>query len=240
MPDDRREQEEHQGRPPDPPHPQPGQVGDTDVDGHERDRRAQIGLPRDEQERHGDEHAADEEVGHRPAAPAAFPVEGCQHERQRQAGELRGLQADERQRDPAARSAAHRPEERHVQQQQHERGVDEERALGQRAVVDRHARRHDREADRQRVELRPEAGTRLVGLEVPRHAVNGRDADERQDEQRADQRPVDVGQQPPIDADHSRLRVPTAATVAGAGAGRPTGAAVEAAAAAAAGASAVP
>ena len=83
-------------------------------DRDERHRRAEVRLPRDEEQRNGGERARDGEVVARDGAAAALAEELREHQRDRRLGELRRLQVERPQIDPAPRTAAHGAEEQHV------------------------------------------------------------------------------------------------------------------------------
>ena len=62
-----------------------------------------------------------------------------EHQREHRLGELRRLQVEGPEIDPAPRSAAHRPEKQHADEQDHHREIDPVRLVGERSVVDAEA-----------------------------------------------------------------------------------------------------
>ena len=91
--------------------------------GNQGDGRAEIGLPGDEEERHGGEGAGHHQVAGIARAAAVLAEEHRQHQRQRDAAELRRLQVERPDVDPAGGVELRRPLEEHV---------DEERRSGRR------------------------------------------------------------------------------------------------------------
>src|SRR5690606_13512700 len=96
--------------------------------------------------------------------------------------------------------------------------------LGQAAIVDDEADEHRREGRRQRVDLSPERRARLVRADVPRHAVDGGQAEADQRQNGRQERPVEMRQQAAVD-DHGRWSpsaraiVPAGDSMTGAGGG---------------------
>ena len=154
--------------------------------GSERDGGPEIGLARDEDERHRRQEACDQQVARRRRAAPVLAEELREHQRHADLGEFRRLKVEGPQRNPAARAAGRRAEEQHVDEQPQQRQVDEMRLVGQRAVVDRQADREGGRANDDRVDLRrrqpPAAG----------RAVDHRNTDRRQAHDGAEKKPVEV------------------------------------------------
>ena len=87
-------------------HRHPGDVRDGEADRDERDRRAEVRLSRNEDERNGGERARDGEVLPRDGSAPAVAEKLREHERDRRLRKLGRLQVDDAEVDPAARAAA--------------------------------------------------------------------------------------------------------------------------------------
>ncbi len=99
----------------------PATYATAKTDRDQRDRRAEIRLPRDDEERDGGQRAGDQQIAARDRAAAALAEELGEHQRDRRLGELRRLQVERPEVDPAPRSAAHDAEEQHVDEQGEDR-----------------------------------------------------------------------------------------------------------------------
>ncbi len=107
-------------------HAQAGQVRHAEEHGGQRGGRPEVWLLGDEQERHGDHRRTAHHVPEVRGAAASCAIEGRQHQRYGDSGELRGLQGESAEGNPAARPAVHRPEQGHVHQQGDERAIDQQ------------------------------------------------------------------------------------------------------------------
>jgi hypothetical protein len=189
-------------------------VGDDQQDRQQRGRRAQIGLARDDQERHRRQSGGNEKIVVGERRTPFFAEHLGQHQRQRGLGELRRLQVERAEIEPAARSAAHLSEEQHADEQDHHRQIDPVRLVGERAIVDAHRKAHRDQPDPERVNLGPVDAAGAAG-----GAEDHREADRADREHRADQHPVDVVIETPLEHQGVPPGPVTAATRAGVTAG---------------------
>ena len=145
------------------------------------------------------------------AGPAAVLAEvHGDHERDRETAELGRLKIEGAQIDPALRAELRRPPEKDEQQQADETEVEDQRMLGQHPVVERQKDEQGGEAEHERVGLRPHLRPRVtaVGSQHVRRAVDHRDPDAHDGQQRGQQRPVDVEEEASFE--HYGFRVPAA------------------------------
>ena len=88
--------------------------------GTQRDGRAEIGFLGDQRERQRGQRRADGQIG--PAGRAAVLAEELgEHQRHADLGELRRLEVERAERDPAPRAHLHVAEEQHVEQHAEQR-----------------------------------------------------------------------------------------------------------------------
>ena len=131
-------------------------------------------------------------------AAAVLAEEHRQDQRQHDAAELRRLQVERADRNPALRAHLRRALEQDEEQQHAQPAVEEQRVLGQHPVVDRQADEQRDEAEDQRVDLGPDLrpGVAAAGQRDVGGAVDHRDADAGQQQDGAEQQPVDVEVEP--------------------------------------------
>ena len=178
-------------------HPQPGQIGDAEAYRNQGDGGPKIWLTGNQEERHACKSRGHHQVAGIPGAAAVFAEEHRQHQRQRDAGELRGLQVEWPDIDPARGIELGRTLEQHVDEEPGQRDVGDEGVLRQLAVVDGQADEERDETDSDGVNLGQELRSRVrrLGHVNVGRAVNHRDADAGDDEDRPQQQPVDVKEQ---------------------------------------------
>jgi hypothetical protein len=124
----------------------------------------------------------------------ATPVLAEEHrenQRDDEPAELGRLQIERTEIDPALGTHLGRSLEEHVHQHRDQAAVNQQRVLRQHPVIDREAHDERDEADDERVDLRPELRPRPT-VRAGRDAVDHRQSDAGQHQDRCDEQPVDV------------------------------------------------
>ena len=195
VPGNRRQQDGDAERDPDESQPQPGQIRDTETDGNQRRGCAEVGLLRDQQKRHGGKEAGNHQIAGRSRATTILAEEHGENQRQGHTRELRRLELETPNLDPALRAASAVAADEHEYQHGDQAAVEKQRVLGQLAIVDHQADQQRDPADTERVDLREELtpGTpaAIRQTDVGR-AVDHGEADACQHHHGCQEQPVDV------------------------------------------------
>jgi len=161
----------------------------------QRDRGAEIGLLGDQQEWNEREEPADDEIAGIAGAAAVFAEEHRENERDGEARKFRRLQIEGADIDPALRAELRRALQQHEHEKAAETEIQEQRMLGEHAVVEHETDEQREQAERQRVHLSSHLRARMaiaIGQVDVGGAVDHGDADTHQQEHRSQQQPVDV------------------------------------------------
>ncbi len=194
LPGDGRGEQRGEGEHAEEPQAQAGEERRADEHRQQGDRRAEVRLLGDEEERDSGEDAAENEVAGVRRAPPVLAEVHRQQQRDADPGELGGLQVKRPDRDPALAAHLRLPLHEYEDEQRQERSVDEQGVLRQHPVVHRQADQQRDETERERVGLGPHLRRRAAagrGRDVG-GAVDHRDADRRQQDDGAEEEPVDV------------------------------------------------
>ncbi len=167
----------------------PGQISHRKQHRHERHGRAEIRFLGDERERQARQGARNGEVDPGRRAPI-LAEELRQHERHADLRELRRLQVERAERNPAPRPHLHVAHEEDVEQGRQQADVDQMGLVGERPVVDRQRHQHRADPEHDRIELRHVEMRRR--RRRARRAVDHGHPDRAQCEDGDEQRPVDV------------------------------------------------
>ena len=152
--DDQREVASNAATPPDRrevPPGHPGEEEDRECDDPEHDARAEVGLQEDECGRRQAERQQADGLAQVGAAAGALDHERGERDDQQHLGELRGLEAEVGELDPAPRAAGGGAEDEHEADRRDHRPVDADPELAEARVVDPRDGEHQRDPD-QRVD----------------------------------------------------------------------------------------
>ncbi len=157
---------------------------------HEHRGAAEIGLERDQQHRRRRDRDRGRDLAQRQRPLGHAAQVARQVERGDQLGELRGLQADRADAEPALGTARLVAERQHRRQRHQRDDVERQRERQQRVVVEAEGREHRHDADRDPHDL----PRQIVDARLGRRAVDGGEPDRRQRERRREQAPANRGQ----------------------------------------------
>ena len=172
----------------------PSEEQNRQCDDHQHDSRAEVGLKED-QCRRGEAQGqhADGLAGSR-AAAGALDHERREGDDQQHLGELRGLEAEVGELDPAAGAARGGPEEQDEADRGDHRRVDADPDLAEARVVDPGDGEHQRDPEHRVDRLAEHEVERLAGNVVAGGGRQGEDAEGDQPDRGGQQHPVEVGQ----------------------------------------------
>ena len=117
----------------------PARYTTANSNGKQRHCRTQVRLPRNEEQRHGGERAANEQICACHRSAPAFGVELGEHQGNGRLRKLGRLEVERSEIDPPPRSTTHIAEEEDVEEKRDDAEIDEMRPVGKRPVVDAQA-----------------------------------------------------------------------------------------------------